>query len=127
VKALEKKTKQLAEDQAVEPDGLVLRAIVEKLSTAGGSGLVFHYVKIKDLRASIFANCGVDLQPRQIASLARELGFQTKNSHGYTVVVPTPITLLRACEATAYEDELIVDLRKRVEPSEATADSEGDG
>jgi hypothetical protein len=111
--SLEGKTKQLAEDQAVEPDGLVLRAIVESLSTSGG--LVFHNVKIKDLRLSVLHNFVVDLQPRQIAALARELGFQTKNSHGFTVVVPTPRTLLNACDATLYEDETIVALRKEVE------------
>ena len=116
VASLESKSKQLAEDQAVEPDGLVLRAIVECLSHAGG--LVFRNVKIKDIRSSILHNFAADLQPRQIAALARELGFQTKNSHGFTVVVPTPRTLLNACQATQYDDEFIAALRKNLEKSE---------
>ena len=111
---LQSKTKQLVEDQATEPDGLVLRALVERLSASGGS-LVFHNVKLKDLRASIFANFAVDLQPRQIAGLARELGFQTKDSHGITVVVPTPKLLVAACERVGYEDEEIAKLRKHLQ------------
>jgi hypothetical protein len=113
--SLGSKTKQLAEDQAADPDGLVVRALIERLSTSGG--LVFHNVKVKDLKASIFTHYTVELQPRQIAALARELGFQTKNSHGFTVVVPTPHTLVAACSTTLYEDEQIAALRERLEKS----------
>jgi hypothetical protein len=106
---LEKKTGQLKDDQSAEPEGLVVRALVERLSTSGG--LVFHYVKMKDLKASIFANAGEDLAPHQIGALARELGFQTKNSHGFGVVVPTPQLLVAACDRVGYDDEEIAKLR----------------
>src|SRR5207253_6174144 len=62
-------TEQLKEDQSVEPSGLVVRALVERLST-NGNGFVFRYVKLKDLKASIFAHSAIDLMPQQIAQLA---------------------------------------------------------
>ena len=109
------KSKQLVEDQATEPDGLVVRGIIDCLSTS--SGLVFHNLKLKDVRTSIFHNSGVDLQHRQIAAHARELGFHTKNSHGNIVIVPKPQTLLAACQTTMYEDEQITELGKSLEKS----------
>lgn len=115
------KTEQLKEDQSIEPDGLVVRALVERLSTSGG-GFVFHNVKMKDLKGSIFAHFGADLLPRQIAALARELGFETKESHGFTVVVPTTQSLVAACKRVGYEDEEIAKLRKHLQ--ERSADRE---
>jgi len=112
------KTEQLKEDQSIEPDGLVVRSLVERLSTSGG-GFVFHNVKMKDPKASIFAHSGRDLEPRQIAALARDLGFATKESHGYTVVVPTPPSLVAACERVGYEDEEIEKLRKHLQERSA--------
>jgi len=116
--ALATKTEQLKEDQSIEPDGLVVRALVEQLSGPGGD-FKFRNVRMKDLKASIFANFGAPLEPRQIAALARELGFQTKESHGFTVVVPTPPSLVVACERVGYEDEEIAKLRKHLQEKSA--------
>ena len=73
-------TAELKEAQSVEPDGLVLRALIEAISTPAG----FHFrnVKIGILTHSIFNNHRVSLQPHQVGEIARQLGFETKNSHG---------------------------------------------
>jgi len=103
-------TAELKEAQSAEPDGLVLRAILD--AAHAGS---YAYIRIGSLSESIFRNHRVPLQPRQIAGIARQLGFTTKNSHGVTVVAPTPATLLAACEECGYEeDEAIAELRKQV-------------
>ena len=104
-------THELKEAQSTEPDGLVLRAIITNLDKPPS----FAYIKVKTLKDSIFQNEGIPLQPRQIAGMARQLGFETKNSHGVTVVVPTPATVLAACQECGYEDdEVIAELRKMV-------------
>ena len=104
-------TAELKEAQSAEPDGLVLRAILDQVSVSGGYG----NIKISILGESIFRNHRVSFQPRQVAGMARQLGFNTKNSHGVTVVAPTPATLLAACEECGYEDdEAIAELRQQV-------------
>ena len=106
-----RETHELKEAQSTEPDGLVLRAIITSL----GRPPSFAYIKVKTLKDSIFQNEGIALQPRQIAGMARQLGFESKNSHGVTVVVPTPATVLAACQECGYEDdEVIAELRKLV-------------
>jgi hypothetical protein len=108
-----RQTAELKEAQSTEPDGLVLRAIVDAVF---GSGIAqWQYVKYSDLAASIWNNHRFSLQPRQIGPLARELGFETKVSHGVSVVVPAPATLLRACADCEYTDEGIQELRRTVE------------
>ena len=111
-------TEQLKEDQSVEPSGPVVRALVERLST-NGNGFVFRYVSLKDLKASIFAHSAIDLMPQQIAQLARELGFKTTESHGFTVVIPTAQVLVAACERVGYEDEEIAKLREQIRHTSA--------
>jgi len=59
-------------------------------------------------------NHRVSLSPRQIGTIARELGFKTTISHGITVVVATPTALLRACDECEYSDEAIEKLRQAV-------------
>jgi hypothetical protein len=104
-------TAELKAAQSAEPDGLVLRAILDCV----GDSPSFANVKISALSDSIFRNNKVTLQPRQIAGLARQLGFKTKESHGVTVVVPTPTTLLAACDECGYEDdEVIAELKTQV-------------
>ena len=105
-------TAELKEAQSVEPDGLVLRALIEAISTPAG----FHFrnVKIGVLAQSIFNNHRVSLQPHQVGEIARQLGFETKNSHGVRVVVPTPVALLKACDECGYEDEAITELKKQI-------------
>jgi hypothetical protein len=103
-------TLELKEAQSIEPDGLVLRAIVEAVfrwETAD-----FGNIKFSSLAESIWNNHRFPLTSRQIGPIARDLGFATKESHGVTVVVPTPASLLKACGQSDYSDEGIDELRQ---------------
>jgi hypothetical protein len=102
----------LKEAQSTEPDGLVLRGIVEFVFANGCAE--FHNIKLSFLGKSIWENHRFSLLPRQIGPIARELGFETKTSHGATVVVPTPATLLKACDECEYTDEAVEELRREV-------------
>jgi len=115
---LRQETLELVEAQSSEPDGLVLRAIVEAIFSTGHAE--FKNIKFSVLSRSIWDNHRFPLQPRQIGPIARELGFETKTSHGATVVLPTPATLLRACNECEYADEAIEELRRQVLGSEGT-------
>ena len=107
--ALLLETAELNEAQSAEPDGLVLRAIVERVFAPDRP--TYRNIKFSDLAEAIWKNHRLQLQPRQVGRMARELGFETKTSHGVTVVVPTPATLLRACDECGYTDEAIEELR----------------
>ncbi len=109
---LQLETVQLKEAQSVEPAGMVLQALIECLSTRGK--LVFRYVRIRDLRASLWNNQHIEMTPHQVAVIARQLGFETKHSHGVTVVVSDRAKLVWACEALGYEDEAIGALKKEI-------------
>lgn len=105
-------TLELKEAQSSEPDGLVLRAIVETVFATGNAD--FKNIKFSALARSIWENHRFSLQPRQIGPIARELGFVTKTSHGATVVVPTPATLMKACNECEYVDDAIEGLRQEL-------------
>lgn len=107
---LQQDTLELKEAQSAEPDGLVLRAVVEAVYEPGSPK--FRNLKFSVLSEAIWRNHRVSLTPRQIGLIARELGFVTKTSHGTTVVTPTPATLLKACDDCDYVDEAIADLRE---------------
>lgn len=113
VKLVQQETLELKEAQSSEPDGLVLQAIVEELFPLGCDA-PFHNIRLRDLADSVWKNHRVSLSPRQIGTIARELGFEKTISHGVTVVVPTPATLLRACDECEYSDEAIEKLRQAV-------------
>ena len=106
---LRQETLELKEAQASEPDGLVLGAIVELVFASGCAE--FQNIKLSALAKSMWDNHRFALVPRQIAPIARDLGFVTKPSHGVTVVVPTPATLLKACDECEYTDDAIEELR----------------
>lgn len=116
---LRQETLELVEAQSSEPDGLVLRAIVEAVFNTGHAE--FKNIKFSVLARSIWENHRFSLQPRQIGPIARELGFETKTSHGATVVVPTPATLLRACNECEYVDDAIEGLRQELLGSDGAA------
>jgi hypothetical protein len=105
-------TLELKEAQASEPDGLVLRAIVEVVFQSGAPQ--FDNIRFGGLSDVIWKNHHLTLTPRQIGPIVRELGFETRASHGVTVVVPTAASLLRACDECDYSDEAIEELRKQV-------------
>jgi hypothetical protein len=109
---LRQETAQLKEAQAGEPAGMVLQALIECLSVGGK--IAFHNVRIRDLRASLWNNQHVEMSPHQVAVMARQMGFETKHSHGVTVVVATPRALIAACEDLGYEDEAITALREKL-------------
>jgi len=106
-------TAELKAGQSIEQDGLVVRALVECLSLPDGR-LRFRNVRFSELADSIFKNQRVTLRPQKIGAIARQLGLETKESHGFTVVASTPATLLRACAEVGYEDEAVAKLRKDV-------------
>jgi hypothetical protein len=105
-------TAQLKEAQSMEPDGLVLRAIISLV----GSPPVFANIKFRDIANWIWDNHRQTIQPKQIGALAREeLGLATKESHGVAVVVPKPISLLKACYECGYEDnETIAEWKQHI-------------
>ncbi|MFZ0309141.1 MAG: hypothetical protein WAL89_13290 [Candidatus Sulfotelmatobacter sp.] len=103
-------TLELKEAQSSEPDGLVLRAIVEVVFSCGSPE--FNNIKFSVLSELIWKNHRLPIAPRQIGPIARELGFSTKTSHGSTVVVPTPAALLKACQECEYSDEAVEQLRQ---------------
>jgi hypothetical protein len=107
-----RQTEELKDAQSSEPDGLVLRAIVEAIFDSGVAQ--FGNIKFSDISASVWTNHRFSLQPRQIGPIARELGFPTKTSHGRTVVMPTAAILLRACDDCEYTDEAIEELRSEM-------------
>lgn len=112
LQTLQQETLELKEAQSEESDGLVLRAIVEAIFARGEPD--FRYLKFSVLAEAVFRNHKVNLQPRQIGTLARELGFDTKTAHGVTVVAPMPATLLKACDECDYTDEGIDQLRRQL-------------
>jgi hypothetical protein len=105
-------TLELKEAQSSEPDGLVLRAIVEVVFALGSPE--FNNIKFSVLSELIWRNHRLAISPRQIGPIARELGFTTKTSHGSTVVVPTPSALLRACQECEYTDDAVEELRQHL-------------
>jgi len=107
-------TIQLKEDQSFEPDGIVLRALIERLTAAKGRFDFSRNIKIGSIADAVWNNERVQLKPQQVAALLRDLGFKTKNSHGVTVVVPKPGILVKACSECGYEDELVASLRKEL-------------
>jgi hypothetical protein len=115
-------TAQLKDAQSVEPDGLVLRAVISLVFV--GSLPRFANIKFGDIARWIWDNHRVALQPKQIGTLAREeLGFTTTESHGLTVVAPTPASLLKACRECGYEDsETIAELKRHLLGSDGQVD-----
>jgi hypothetical protein len=113
-------TIELKEAQSSEPDGLVLRAIVQSVFLLDRAE--FRNIRLSEIAKSIWDNHRFSLQPRQIGGIVRQLGFETKPSHGLTVIVPTPATLLRACEECDYTDDSIEDLRKTMLCSDIATD-----
>lgn len=111
-------TAELKEAQSSESDGLVLRAIIDHVSKNGN----FVNVRVSALSKSIFDSHRVSLMPRQVGAIARQLEFIVKNSHGQSVVAPTPASLLKAAMECSYEDEFIADLRRKVLGNTAAVD-----
>lgn len=110
--ALLLETAELNEAQAAEPDGLVVRGIVELVFANGRAN--FRNIRFSALADAIWKSTQLQLRPQQVGRMARELGFDTKTSHGVTVVAPTPAALIRACDECGYKDEVIEHLRKQL-------------
>jgi hypothetical protein len=112
LRKLLQETLELKEAQSSEPDGLVLQAVVEAVFASGCAE--FRNIKFSVLAQAIWDGHRFSLNPRQIGPIARDLGLATKTSHGATVVVPTPATLLQACDGCGYSDEAIEELRQEM-------------
>jgi hypothetical protein len=110
---LETETLSLKEAQSIEPEGLVLRALIACMSVGGRLNFT-TYVPFRDLADFIWQNYHFPLRHQQIGTIARDLGFQTKESHGVTKVVPKAATLLRACAELGYDDdEAIAEIKQQ--------------
>jgi hypothetical protein len=106
-------TATLIADQSEEPNGLVLRAIMERISS-GDKDIKFRNVRFSEIVESIWKNFQVPMRPQQVGTIVRELRFKTKESHGVTVVVADPASLLKACDEVGYDDDAIRALRSAV-------------
>jgi len=104
---------ELKEAQASEPDGLVLGAILYHIFEKGDVPDVPHFsnIRVSALSKTLWEEQRVEMNTRQVAQIARELGFATNKSHGQAVVSPTVATLLAACESEGYSDPEIDKLR----------------
>lgn len=102
---------QLKESQSFEPDGVVLRALILRVTEKNDALDFGRNVRVSNIAQTVWDSERVTMTPRQVAALLRDLGFETKNSHGLTVVVPKPATLVRACKECGYEDDSIAALR----------------
>lgn len=109
---LAQETLELKEAQASEPDGLVLQAVIERIWTEDGPA--FKNIRLSDVSKCIYENHRISVLPRQIGSIARELGLATTKSHGTTVITPTVATLLKACSELDYTDDGIEELRQQM-------------
>lgn len=98
---LKNRTLEFEWEASVEPRGLVVRAVLNIVSNSSS----FANIKFATIRDCIYENHRISFASRQIGVLLRQVGLTTKESHGMTVVVPTPGSLLRACRAINYEDE----------------------
>lgn len=109
-------TDALYEAQSFEPDGLVVRAILATVNTSG-----WHNIKLGTIVDWIWTNSKVQFQPRQVGALVRSVGFSIKESHGCTVMIPTPARLLKACYDCGYSnDEELNELRQMVHGARAS-------
>jgi hypothetical protein len=113
VERMELETVQIKDAQSTEPVAIVLRALIEKLGEEGRFN--FHKtIKIRELAELVWSNHRIPLKPQQVAKTLREIGLETRISHGVTVVVPTPATLIAACNECGYEEDSIVTLRRNL-------------
>jgi hypothetical protein len=104
---------EFKEAHASEPDGLVLGAILCHIFEKGNVPDVPHFsnIKVSALSKTLWEEQRESMNTRQVAQIARELGFATNKSHGQAVVSPTLATLLAACESEGYSDPEIDKLR----------------
>jgi hypothetical protein len=102
------RTERLKADQQEEPEGLVLKALIEiVLGREGEEGKGFGNVRCSDVRNRIWDNWRIGYAPRQVAGLGRDLGFETCESHGMTVIVVTPDKLLHVCTEFGSSDRAV--------------------
>lgn len=108
---LQLQTHQFKEAQSQEPDGMVLRALIGRITRTSSKFDFSRNVKLSDIANTVWENEREQVTPRHVGAFLRDLGFETKCSHGLTVVVPRPEILVKACIECGYEDELIAALR----------------
>ena len=109
---LEEETAELKRDQSLEPDGIILRAVLDAVSTANPT---YGNIKLSTVVDWAFRNHNVRFAHRQVAGLARSIGLTVKEIHGSAVIVPNAVTLSRACREIGYVDESeVVELKKQI-------------
>jgi hypothetical protein len=110
VRVMRLRSEELREAQALEPNALVIRALVEALMT--DQGLVFRDIRLNVLANIIYETYRVKLAPQQIGAVLWQQGFQKKISGGPTFVVPTPARLLRVAHDYHIKDVKLAELEK---------------
>lgn len=109
-------TEGLKEAQQMEPDSLVLAALVSKIYYVEGQATIGNF-RLQDLAQAIVEENGpaYALDSKQIGKICRDnFGFKTVRSHGvYNVNIPTEPSFLSACERSGYEDEVLNKRRER--------------
>jgi hypothetical protein len=107
---MSQETAEFREAQGLEPDGLVLRGIIG-IVFADSARPTFANVRYSAISDYAFREHKSSLLPKQVGSLARGLGFSTGVSHGFSVISPTPQTLLKAVDLLGYEEPVIAEFK----------------
>lgn len=109
-------TESLKEAQQMEPDSLVLAALVSKIYYSEGQAVIGNF-RLADIAQAIVEENGpaYALDSKQIGKICRDtFGFKTVRSHGvYNVNIPTEPFFLSACDRSGYEDEVLAKRRER--------------
>jgi len=101
--------------QTYEPKALVLRGLIACLTVTSPSGNGYldlnSSVKVTEICKHLQQNYQRGLNSRQASESLRELGFDVKQSGGYTKVMTITIPqLAKACQDTGINDELVLKL-----------------
>ena len=107
---LEIDTAALRESHSLEPDGLMVRAMI----ALSGEQESCNTVKVGAIIKWVWEIYRQQLGHREVATMARMMGFKTKESGGVTVILKAPAALLKACTRCGYSGEDVDNLKHRV-------------
>lgn len=102
VERLAEETTELKQAQSLEPDGIVLRAVLDIVNSANPS---YGNIRLSSVVDWASRNHNTRFAHRQVAGLARSIGLTVREIHGSAVIVPSVSDLVRACREVGYADE----------------------
>lgn len=109
-------TESLKEAQQMEPDSLVLAALMSMIYCVEGQARVGNF-RLADIAQAIVEENGAAyaLDAKQVGKICRDtFGFKTVRSHGvYNVTIPTEPSFLTACSKSGYDDEGLMKRREK--------------